>query len=80
MNSDLEKKLLAMKDRNDKKEREGIQAEGALKQLQTQMEKEFEIFSLEAAEALLDKWIKEDKELEKGISDKIEDIESKYEL
>lgn len=80
MNKDLEKKLLALKDKIDKKDREGIQAEGALKQLRTQLEEEFDAHSSEEGEELLEGYTTEEKDLEETMSDKIEDIEGKYDL
>lgn len=80
MNKDLERKLLDLKGNIDKKEREVIQAQGALEQLQSQLKEEFGISSLEDAEKLLEGFTQEEKELEKRVEDKVQDIESKYEF
>lgn len=80
MNNNLEKRLLDMKDKFDKKDREVIQAQGALQQLQSQLKEGFGITSLEEAEKLLEGFTQEEKELEERLEDKVQDIESKYDF
>ena len=80
MNNSLEKRLLDLKEKFEKKDREVIQAEGALDQLRNQLKEEFGVDTAEAAEELLEGFTDEEKELETTMADKIEDIEGKYEL
>lgn len=75
----IEDKLIKMKKTIDDAKQKSAQLQGALDQVKQRLQSEFNISSLEGAEALLDEMEMEISELEEAISKQIKKLESDYE-
>ena len=75
----LESRLLDLKEKIKRDERELIEAEANLKTLMAALKKEFKVNTIKAAEKLLDSLTQREAKLATKIENAIEDIEDRYE-
>ena len=78
MATELEQKLLKMKDEIDRAKSQRDQAEGALTQLTDQLFKEFKVKTVEEANKLLSKMDSEITALEEQIEEKVRELDEAW--
>lgn len=78
MAQETEKKLLAMKQKVEEAKTQSAQLQGALDQLNENLKIEFGVDTLEAAEKLLTRLEREEKDLDVQLEDVVDGLEKDY--